>query len=513
MSDYGILSLIPPIITIVLALKTKQTLLSLFIGVWMGSTIINGYNPLVGFAKVVGDYMIPAIGNPYNASLLVLVTIAGGFVHMLRKTGAAEAFAKVATKKIDTARKGQVVTWVSAFLFSYTEPCLILGTIMRPVTDAVRVSRAKLAYILDSMGCNLASFSPISSYGPFITGLIATQLAAASISANEWGIYVRMFPFNLYGIFAMLTVLIIAITGLDLGPMYEEEKRARETGKLLPDGVQPIISEAKVNFPEDYNLTIKNFIIPMATLFISIFATIFWTGDIASNGFRGAFINADITLAICMGFMGGGIAAALVGIFTGLFNFTEAFNGFVEGMEALIMVPFILVLAWSMGGITGDMGVGDFLTEVVQNYLVGGLVPALIFLFGALISFATGSSWGVWAIMMPIAVPMAIAFDIPIPYIVGAVVGGGLFGDQCSPISDTTIMSSTGAACDHILHISTQLVYGITVGASAFIGYLFGGLTGQYLLSILVTAVILVVLLVVFNRISKRKREESESLA
>ncbi len=270
----------------------------------------------------------------------------------------------------------------------------------------------------------------------------------------------------------------------------------------------------KVSFPKDYNLTIKNFVIPMLSLFICIFATIFWTGDIVTNGFRGAFINGDITLAICMGFMGGGIGAALAGVFTGLFNFTEAFNGFINGMEELIMVPFILILAWSMGGITADMGVGNYLTEIVQNYLVGGLVPALIFLFGALISFATGSSWGgVWAIMMPIAIPMAIAFDIPIPYIVGAVIGGGLFGDQCSPISDTTILSSTGAACDHILHVSTQLVYGIVVGISAFVGFLFGGLTGKYYLSIAVTAVVLIVLLIVLNKLSKRKQNNSTSLA
>ncbi len=513
MDHYGILSLIPPIVSIVLALITKQTLLSLFIGVWVGATIISGFNPLVGFTKVVSDYMIPSVGDSYNAGLLVLVTLAGGFVYMLRRTGAAESFAKVATKKIDNAKKAQIVTWFSAFIFSYTEPCLILGTIMRPVTDAVRVSRAKLSYILDSMGCNLASFSPISSYGPFITGLIATQLAAASITANEWGIYFRMFPFNLYGIFAMLTVLIVAITGMDFGPMYLEEKRARETGKLLPDGAQPIIAESKVVIPKDYNLTLKNFVIPMASLFICIFATIFWTGDIGTNGFRGAFVNANITLAICMGFLGGGIAAALVGIFTGLFNFVEAFNGYVKGMEELIMVPFILVLAWSMGGITGDMGVGSYLSEIVQNYLVGGMVPALIFLFGALISFATGSSWGVWAIMMPIAIPMAIAFDIPIPYVVGAVIGGGLFGDQCSPISDTTIMSSTGAACDHIVHVSTQLVYGVTVGISAFLGFLFGGLTGQYYLSIIVTAVVLAVLLVVLNKYTKGKHKESKVTA
>jgi len=193
---------------------------------------------------------------------------------------------------------------------------------MRPITDRVRISRAKLSYILDSMGCNLASFSPISSYGPFITGLIATQLAAANITANEWGLYFQMFPFNLYGIFAMLTVLIVAITGLDIGPMYIEEKRARETGKLLADGVEPLVPETQIKFPEGYKLTIKNFIIPMVFLFAGIFATIFWSGDIVTNGFRGAFINGNITLAISVGFLTGGIAAAIVGISTGLFKFT-----------------------------------------------------------------------------------------------------------------------------------------------------------------------------------------------
>lgn len=287
-----------------------------------------------------------------------------------------------------------------------------------------------------------------------------------------------------------------------------EEKEVTRTGKLLPDGAVPLVSESKVEFPENYKLTIKNFIIPMVSLFACIFITIFWSGDIVSNGFRGAFINGNITLAISMGFLGGGVAAGIVGVATKLFKFTEAVNGFVSGMSELIMVPFILVMAWSIGGITSTMGVGAFLSSVVKDYLVGGVVPALIFLFGALISFATGSSWGVWAIMMPIAIPMAISFNIPIPFIVGAVISGGLFGDQCSPISDTTIMSSTGAACDHIVHVTTQLVYGITVGVAAFCGFLVGGLTGQYYLSIILTALVLFVLLAVISKISKLKNEK-----
>ena len=301
-TTYGVLCLIPPIVAIGLALWTKQTIFSLFIAVWLGSTMMNGFNPLVGFVKIISDYMIPSLSG--NASLIILVTLSGGMIAMLRTTGAAEAFATRVTKVINTAKKGQIVTCLSAFIFSYTEPCLMLGTIMRPVTDMVRISRAKLAYILDSMGCNLAALSPISSYGPFITGLIAAELLASGVEGNAWGIWLNMLPFNLYGVFAMVSVLVVAAFGLNFGPMYKEEKRARETGKLLDDGVQPLVPEVKNELPADYKLTMWNFIIPIVCLFGSLFATIFWSGDLVNNGLVGCFRNANITLAICIAFMG-----------------------------------------------------------------------------------------------------------------------------------------------------------------------------------------------------------------
>lgn len=499
-TTFGVLCLLPPILAIALALITKQTILSLFLATWLGATMINGWNPLVGFAKIISDYAIPSLSG--NASMIVLVTLSGGLIAMLRNTGAAQAFAGRVTKVINTAKKGQIVTCLSAFIFCYTEPCLMLGTIMRPVTDTVRVSRAKLSYILDSMGCNLACFSPISSYGPFITGLIAAELLAAGVQASEWGIWLNMLPFNLYSLFAMITVIVVAAFSLDFGPMRTEEQRARETGKLLGDGVEPLVPEVNNVLPEGYNLTMWNFIIPMASLFVALFATIFWSGDIAANGLTGSFRNANITLAICMAFMAGGIGAGVVGIATRLFTPTKAFGTFVDGMAELINIPFILVCAWSLGSIVKQMETGAFLVGIVQQYLTPGLVPALVFLAGACISFATGSSWGVWTIMMPIAFPMAVAFDIPMAYVVGSVIGGGMFGDQCSPISDTTVMSSTGGSCNHIVHVMTQLPYGLTVGAAAFIGFLFGGLTGMYTLSILVTGVVLYVAMFIMTKVS-----------
>jgi len=206
-----------------------------------------------------------------------------------------------------------------------------------------------------------------------------------------------------------------------------------------------------------------------------------------------------------MAFLGGGIGAGIMGVITGLFSPLKAFDTFVDGMIELINVPFILICAWSLGTIVKSMGTGDFMVGIVQQYLSPGLVPALVFLFGAFISFATGSSWGVWSIMMPIAFPMAVAFDLPLAYVVASVISGGMFGDQCSPISDTTVMSSTGGSCNHIVHVMTQLPYGLTVGASAFVGFLFGGLTGQYMLSIAVTAVVLYVAMFIMTKVDSAR--------
>ena len=471
--DYGILCLVPPIVTVALALITKHTLLSLLLGVWVGSTIINGWNPIVGAINILPDFMVPSLGNEYNAGVVLLLTLAGGMMAMLRETGGAYAFAKMMSKKIDSPKKGQLLTAVSALAFCYTEPCLILGTIMRPVTDAVRISRAKLAYMLDSLGCNLASFSPISSYGPFITGLVATEVALAGIAGtDEWGVWAGMLKYNMYALFAILAVLFVAVTDCNIGPMYTEEMRARKTGKVLGDGVQPLTPE-------------KNM-------------------DVFTNGLLGAFRNANITGAIMVAFCTTALVAGIVGCVKGLWKPVKAFDTFINGMIELISVPFILVCAWSLGSVVSTMGTGAYLAGIVEQYLTGGLVPALIFVAGAVISFATGSSWGTWSLLMPIAFPMAVQFGISPEYIVGCVVSAGLFGDQCSPISDTTVLSSTGGSCNHIVHVMTQLPYGLTVGFSAFCGFLFGGLTGQEIASIGVTAAVFCVAMLVLKAVAAK---------
>lgn len=500
------LSIIPPLVAIGIALLTKQTLLSLFIGVWVGATIIHNWNPFVGFLNVIPEFMVPSITDPFNAGLLILVALAGGFIQVLRVTGSAQAFAKIATRRIDTRKKAQTMTWGSAFLFSYTEPVLILGTIMRPLSDKLKVSRAKLAYILDGMGASIAAMSPISSYGPFITGLIGTQIAAIGISSDPWALFLQMIPYNLYGIFAMLTVLFVIRTNLDIGPMYYAEKRAVETGQLYSESDVPLVKDEKdENIPFEDQLTFYNFLIPMILLFSTIFGVIFWSGNIFENGLRGSFINADIVLAISSGFIVGSMGAAILSVKSGFHSITSIFDSWTKGIIKLMIVPMILVLAWSIGKVTTDMELGQYLAQLAHLYLPTFIIPGVIFLLAGIIAFSTGSSWGVYALMMPIAIPMADTLDIALPIAIGAVISGGLFGDHCSPISDTTILASTGAACDHIEHVRTQFPYAILVSVCAFIGYIAAGLTESYWISIGTTAVLIILLLYILNKKVKRQ--------
>lgn len=500
--EYGILSLLPPVIAIVIAIVTRQTILSLFIGVWLGSTIISSWNPFVGFTYSITDVVIPSIADPWNAGMLLLVTLAGGFVNILRVTGGARAFAEVATKKVNTRKKAQNFIWGSSFLFSYTEPVLILGTVTRPIADKLKVSRVKLAYILDSMGSPLAAMSPISSYGPFITGLIATQLAVLGLSDNPWSLFIQMIPYNLYGMFAMIGVLFVVNLNLDIGPMYKAEMRAVETGELYGKDDKLMIDESieEEMMVSNTKADIFSFLIPMVLLMGTIFTVIFWTGNIGENGFRGAFLNSNIVLSIICGFIAGAVGGIIYAKLRYKTSLIYLFDELTNGILKLMIVPLILVMAWSIGSIASAMGLGTYITEFVGNYLPAFLVPLIIFLIGALIAFATGSSWGVFAIMIPIAVPMAASMDINLALAIGAVISGGLFGDHCSPISDTTIMSSTGAAADHIEHVRTQLPYALVIAIASAFGFLFAGLTQNVLVGFIVTAIVLLVALYLLNR-------------
>ena len=376
--EYGAWCLVPPLVTIVLAFVTKQTIISMFIGIWVGATIIHHFNPIDGLIGSFTGYLVPSIADSWNAGMLIIMALIGGFMYMLSACGGAEAF-------------------------------------------------------------------------------------------GRWA-----------------------------------EKLAIETGKTYSDTDNLIATPPETDFAEDCKLSMANFLAPMITLILTIFAVVFYTGQIWVNGFIGCFGHANIQMAIAMCFLTGSIAAGIVGIKSKLITLGGAIDKWTKGAASMMQVIMILVCAWSISGLTKSMNIGQFLTGVVQDSIPAALIPAILFLIGVVVSFATGSSWGVWALGMPIALPMANAMGIPLTLAIGAVVSGGLFGDHCSPISDTTIQSSTSACCDHLQHVKTQMPYALTVGISSLIGFLFAGLVAP-VLALPVTLVCIIAALLVMKNISRKQ--------
>ena len=505
-ANYGILSIIPAIICIGLALYTKKTVLSLLIGTYVGVVILNNFNPLAAFPSLLRDYMYPNLTSTGNIKTIIIIVVIQGFVRLLKITGAGQALAQWAKRGIKSKRSAEVVTCASGFAFIYTEPNFVLGVIMRPVTEAFRVARVKLAYITDSLGCNMAALSPVCSYGPYYVGLIAAQLEALSLTTDAWSVYWKYIPMNLYSMLAIILAWYVGASGKDIGPMYLAEKRADVTGRLIGPKDDPIVKDASdETFDDSVQLPIRNFVVPMVTMFVCLFACIFYTGNIAENGIN-VFTNCDVTTSIIIGFCGASVAAMIMGTINKTFTFGEGFTEWVGAFQNSMEVLIILAFAWALSSVSGALGLKFFVAGIVESTgFSPALIPAIIFLFGAIISFATGSSWGTTALLMPIAVPVCYEYGIAIHISAAAAIAGGLFGDHCSPISDTTIKASMAASCDHIQHVKTQLPYAVTAGCCAFLAYILAGITNSSWVGLGVALVLAIIAINVQHKMAEKK--------
>ena len=467
-ANYGILSIIPAVIVIGLSLYTKKTIMSLMIGTFIGVTILSGWNPLVAVVAFFRDFMYPNLTSVGNLKTILIIIILQGFVKMLKLTGAGVAIARWARAHVKSKRSAEVTTCAAGFAFIYTEPNFVLGAVMRPITEAFNVARVKLAYITDSLGCNMASCSPVCSYGPYYVGLIAAELATIGITTDAWSYYWKYIPNNLYAILAIVVAYYVAASGKDIGPMYLAEKRASETGRLLGPTDEPIVKDDPgETFSEDDHLPVRNFVIPMVTMLVALMSSIFYTGNIVENGSK-VFTSCDIT----------------------------------NGMEAVV----IIALAWCLSTVSGNLGLKFFVAHVIESAGVSpALIPALVYIGGCAISFATGSSWGTTALMMPIAIPVCYSYGIDLEIAIAACIGGGLFGDHCSPVSDTTIKASMAAGCDHIQHVRTQLPYALTSGLSAFVAYVVAGLVNNTLVGVVTAIAIAITAINVQNKLAVKK--------
>lgn len=480
-AEFGVLSLLPPVLAVGLAIATRQVLLSLFLGVWMGTTMLAGWNPLVGLVDVWRAYAVPQMADSWNASVLLMMFILGGFAALLERGGGAHAFAEALKGKITDSRRGQVLSWAGglAIWFSDSTNPVVVGPVLRPVTDRVRISREKLAYIVDATSAQDPALIPFTAWGAYIMSLIAKEFQPLGVSQSPFSAFVAAIPWQLYSLTALVMVLVIALTRLDYGPMRRAEIRAAVEGKVFRDGAKPLRQEVSVQLPAGAGPTIWDMVAPIVVLLGTIIFMLEWTGGFPKVGFLEAFSKASTMPSLIMGFFLGSVTAGYMAVRSRVFTASQALDVWLDGARGMVLANLILILAWSIGSICKAVGTAKFVVSAATGILNPALVPVVIFLVGAFMSFATGTSWGTFAILMPLAVPLAVHVGTPVHAAIAAVISGGLFGDHCSPISDTTILSSMGSTCDHIDHVNTQLPYALTSAFAAAVGYVLGGLTGN----------------------------------
>ena len=519
-------TLLPPLIAITLAFITKDVVLSLFLGVYSGTFLIelSSHSFLGalfhGFMSIL-DKVLGSLADPWNAGIILQCLTIGGLIALVTKMGGAKAVAESLAKKAKTPRSAQLMTWFLGLLVFFDDyaNALIVGPIMRPVTDKFKISREKLAFIIDATAAPIAGIALVSTWIGYEIGLIKTGYEAIGLDINPYNIFISTIPYRFYNILMLLFVVFTAVLMKEFGPMLTAERRARRGEGLGPVNTSTSTDELSTLKPkEGIKLSVWNAIIPIGVLILASFAGFYYNGYIEIMGgdntaiintlknspvsfvaIRETFGASDASVVLFQAALFASIVALIMGVKQKIFKVTEGIGSWVEGMKSLIITGVILLLAWSLSSVINELGTAAFIVSWLGDSIPKFLLPSIIFILGSIISFATGTSYGTMGILMPLAIPLANSISPDPSFImiaVGAVLTGAIFGDHCCPISDTTILSSMGADCDHIEHTKTQLTYALSVGAIAILfGYIPAGL-GLPVLIILSVAILITFLLV-----------------
>ena len=498
----GWLTVLPPFAAILLALIARQVLVALFVGVWIGAFVIYDYNPVTGFFYGLTEYIARAPADTDKMAIIVFSLVLGGMVGVISKMGGIQGIVERLSRYASNSRRGQIVTWLMGVFIFFDDYAntLIVGNTMRPLTDKLRISREKLSYLVDSTAAPVANIAIISTWIGFEIGLIATAFHALGLSDNAYITFFKTIPFNFYPIFALIIGISVAWFGRDFGPMLKAERRATKTGQVLAVGATPISSldSGDIIASEDVPKRWFNGFIPIFVVILTTLVGLWITGinelnaqNINTNkmGFIhyvSTVIGLSDSYAVLMwaAFLGS-VFAILLSVSQKLLTLEQSIAAWVGGIKAMLMAALILTMAWSIGNICTDLHTADYVIYISEDYLSPHYIPLLSFLISAIISFATGTSWGVMAILMPIVIPIGYLLPQTDPSItlvqqqsiflstIASVLAGATFGDHCSPISDTTIMSSMATGADHIDHVRTQLPYALLGGIiSIMVGYL-----------------------------------------
>ncbi len=464
MTEPGITSLLPIALTLIIALLTRNVLAGLAVGLYTGVMMVSTLNPLAATGVMVSDYLVVALMDSYNAAVLVLLAFIGGFVALMEQSGGAAAFARGVTHWLTSRLRVMLAAWSGGIMIFFSDlgTPLIVGPVFRSLVDRLGISREKLAFIIDSTASPVAILIPFIGWGVYVMSLLNQQFEALSVDESDFTAFVKAIPFQFYAWLAVLITPWLAILKFDLPAMAEAERTATVSGNAAED-----------LHPENATLTGKAYFIWLPLL---ILATILcWM--LIPLGFPFARISGgDFRAALSVAYLGAALTLIIAMMITGARALLDNLAIYFQGMSRMMQVAIMLVLAWSLSDVGDQLGTAQYIATVAAQGVPGWMIPAMVFIFAAVISFATGSSWGTFAIMFPLAIPAAIATEAPLFVTIGAVLSGGLFGDHSSPISETTILSATGADCETFEHFRTQLPYALCNGVLAITGFLFAGM-------------------------------------
>lgn len=509
-----IFSILPPLVAIIMVLLTKRVLLSLGTGVVAAALILTSFAPVQAAREIFNSFAVTFWDegfNAYNVFILLFLLLLGVITAFVSLSGGSRAFADWASARIKTRRGAKVLTVVLGmviFIDDYFN-ALAVGQVARPITDRYKVSRAKLAYFIDSTAAPVCVISPVSSWGAAIIGIVATILSAQSyVQMSALEAFIWMAPMNFYVIATLAIVIFVAIRDVDFGAMKKHETRAITTGELF-DAKKTIPGEMKEEFPAHSHGKVTDLLLPILLLIAGTIGTMVWTGYQNAGGawdVWAIFENTDVPASLMAGGLLG--AAASILLYVRQFKQNETAKaswvgkGIVEGLRSMIGAVLILIFAWALSYLIDALQTGAYLADVVtKNNIPTEILPVLLFLLAGIMAFSTGTSWGSFGILLPIAGNiMGQAAPELLLATLSAVLAGAVFGDHCSPISDTTILSSTGAGSNHMDHVLTQLPYALTAAAIGSVGYIVIGFTGSLLWSLAAVAVILAVLFIAWSK-------------
>ena len=488
-------ALLPPLVAIVLALITKEVYSSLFVGIVVGALIYSGFKFEGTVTQIFEGGIIKVLSDSYNVGILIFLVILGSVVCMMNKAGGSAAFGRWASKKIHTrvgAELAAIILGILIFIDDYFN-CLTVGSVMRPVTDRHHVSRAKFAYLIDATAAPVCIIAPISSWAAAVSGFVKGQDGLA--------IFVRTIPYNFYAILTIVMMVGMVLMKTEFGAMRTHEINALN-GDLYTTSARPYENATDDETPNPRGKVI-DLVIPIVVLVICCVISMIYTGGFFSGtDFVTAFSQSDASTGLAMGSAFGLVFAIIFYMIRRVVNFRDCMGCIPEGFKAMVPAIMILTFAWTLKAMTDSLGAAVFVEEAMRS-VAGGIeviLPAIIFLVGCGLAFATGTSWGTFGILIPIVVAV---FEKSSPEMMiismSACMAGAVCGDHCSPISDTTIMASAGAQCDHVTHVSTQLPYAILAAAVSFVTYIVAGFVKTAWIALPVGIVLMLIVLFVIK--------------